>query len=83
MQYIIDPLEGALTQDKHCVLVDSETLRTVTCQAPLSMEFSRQDIWNGLPFPSPRDLPDPEMEPWSPALQTDYLSTEPPGKPQD
>ena len=40
-----------------------ETLWTVTCQAPLSMEFSRQEIWDGLPFPSPRDLPDPEIEP--------------------
>ena len=35
----------------------------VTCQAPLSMGFSRQEYWSGLPFPSPRDLPDPEMEP--------------------
>ena len=40
---------------------------TVTCQAPLSMEFSGQEYWSGLPFPSPGDLPDPEMEPGSPA----------------
>jgi len=37
--------------------------RTVTCQAPLSMDFFRQEYWSGLPFPSPRDLPDPEIEP--------------------
>ena len=41
----------------------------VACQAPLSMEFSRQEYWSGLPFSTPRDLPDPEIEPGSPALQ--------------
>ena len=41
---------------------------TVACQAPLSMEFSRQKSWNGLPFLSPGDLPNPGMEPGSPAL---------------
>ena len=45
------------------------------------MEFSRQEYWSGLPFPSPGDLPDPGMEPLSPALQADALSSEPPGKP--
>ena len=54
---------------------------TVTCQAPLSMEFSRQKYWSGLPFPSPRDLPDLGIEPRSPALQADSLPSEPPGKP--
>ena len=49
-------------------------------QAPLSMEFSRQEYWSGLPFPSPGDLPDPGIEPRSPALQADTLSSEPPGK---
>ena len=44
---------------------------TVACQAPLSMEFSRQEYWNELPFPSPGDLPDPETEPRSPALQAE------------
>jgi len=44
------------------------------------MEFSRQEYWNGLPFPPPRDLPDPENEPGSPALQTESLLSEPPGK---
>ena len=49
---------------------------TVACQAPLSMGFSRQEYWGGLPFPSPRDLPDPGIEPESPALQADSLPTE-------
>ena len=44
---------------------------TVAHQAPLSMEFSRQEYWSGLPFASPGDLPDPGMEPASPALQAD------------
>ena len=38
---------------------------TIVCQAPLSMEFSRQEFWNGLPFPTPGDLPDPGIEPTS------------------
>ena len=41
---------------------------TVVYQAPPSMGFSRQENWSGLPFPSPGDLPDPGIEPWSPAL---------------
>ena len=49
---------------------------TVACQAPLSMGFSRQEYWSGLPFPSPGDLPNPEIEPGSPALQADDLPTE-------
>ena len=44
---------------------------TVTCQAPLSMGFSNQEYWSGLPFPSPGDLPNPGIEPGSPALQAD------------
>ena len=54
---------------------------TVACQAPLSMGFSRQDYWSGLPFPSPWDLPNSGIEPGSPALQADALPSEPPGKP--
>ena len=54
---------------------------TVTRQAPLSMEFSRQEYWSGLPCPPPGDLPNLGMEPRSPALQTDSLPSEPPGKP--
>ena len=48
---------------------------------PLSMEFSRQEYWSGLPFPSPGDLPDPGIESRSPALQVDSLPSEPPRKP--
>ena len=54
---------------------------TVAYQAPLSMGFSRQEYWSGLPFPSPEDLPDPGIKPQPPALQTDTLLSEPPGKP--
>ena len=53
--------------------------RTVAHQAPLSMGFSRQEYWTGLPFPSPGDLPDSEIQPRSPALQADSLLTELPG----
>ena len=49
---------------------------TVACQAPLSIGFSRQEYWNGLPFLSPRDLPHPVIEPTSPALQVDSFPTE-------
>ena len=45
------------------------------------MGFSRQKYWSGLPFPSPEDLPNPGIEPGSPALQADALSSEPPGIP--
>jgi len=48
----------------------------VARQVPLSMGFSRQEYWSGLPFPSPGDLPDPRIEPRSPALQADSLPTE-------
>ena len=55
---------------------------TVTCQAPLSMEFSRPGYWNGLPFPSPGDLPNPGIKPMSRTLQVDSLPAEPQGKPK-
>ena len=55
----------------------------VAYQAPRSMEFSRQEYWSGLPFPFPGDLPNPGIEPRSPALQTDALLSEPPGKPEN
>ena len=51
------------------------------CQAPLSMELSRQEYWSGLPCPSPRDLPDSGIEAGSPALQANSLPSEQPGKP--
>ena len=53
---------------------------TVAHQAPLSLGFSRREYWSGLPFPSAEDLPDPGIEPGSPALQADSLPTELPGK---
>ena len=54
----------------------------VAHQASPSMGFSRQEYWSGLPVPSPGDLPDPGIEPRSPALQADTLTSEPPGKPK-
>ena len=54
---------------------------TVACQVPLSMGFSRQENWSGLPFPSPGDLSDPGMEPMSPALAGKFFTSESPGKP--
>ena len=55
---------------------------TIACQAPLSMEFSRQEHWSGLSFLSPGDLLDPEIKPRSFASQADSLPSEPSGKPQ-
>ena len=55
---------------------------TVARQVPLFMGFPRQEYWNGLPFPSPGDLPDPGIEPRFPALQADSLPTELQGKPK-
>ena len=54
---------------------------TVAHQAPLSMGFPRQVYYSGLPFPSPEDLPNPGIEPASPALADGFLVTETPGKP--
>ena len=68
-----------------CVLVTQSCLTLATPwgaarQAPPSMGFSRQEYWSELPFPSPGDLPDPGIEPRSPALQADSLPSEPPRK---
>ena len=54
---------------------------TVAHKAPSSVRFSRQEYRSGLPFPSPEDLPDPGIEPRSPTLQADTLTSAPPGKP--
>ena len=62
-----------------CVLFFA-TSWTLTYQAPLTMQFSRQGYWSGLPFPSPGDLPNPGIEPVCPALQADALPSEPPGQ---
>ena len=56
-----------------------QALWTVACQVPLSVGFSRQECWSGLPFPSPGDFPDSGIEPESPALQADSFLFEPPG----
>ena len=66
-----------------CVLVTQScpTLcdpKYIGCQAPLSMGFSRQEYWSGLPFPSAGDLPNPGIQPGSPILQADSLPFEPP-----
>ena len=53
----------------------------IACQVPLSMEFSRQEYWSGLPFPSPGDLANPGIEPGSPTLHVYSLPSEPPGTP--
>ena len=60
----------------------SATPWTVAYQAPLSMGFSRQEYWSGLPFSSPGDLPDPRIEPISPGLVGGFFTTEPSGKSQ-
>ena len=54
---------------------------TVVYQAPLSMGFLRQEYQSGLPFPSPENIPNPEIEPSSPGLAGKFFTTEPPGKP--
>ena len=68
----------------HSVVFDFATPWTIAHQAPLFMELSRQEYWNGLPFPTPGDLPDPGMESASlvcPALAGGFFTAVPPGKP--
>ena len=57
------------------------TARTVGCQAPPSVEFSRQEYWSMLPFSSPRDLSDPGIKPEFPVLADEFFTTEPEDKP--
>ena len=71
----------------HSRVVESRSVVSSLCDprdcrppAPLSMDLSGQEFWNGSPLPSPGDLPDPGIEPGSPALQADSLPSEPPGK---
>ena len=66
-----------------CVCSADQPPWTVAHQAPLSMKFSRQEYWSGLPFPPPGDLPNPGTEPPSPALTGRFFTTEPPGKPHE
>ena len=70
---------GALVATSHSILA---TPRTAARQAPLSVGFSRQEYWNGLPCPPPRDSLDPGIEPRSPVLQVDSVPTELQGKHQ-
>ena len=56
---------------------------TVAHQASLSMKFSRQEYWSGLPCPNPEDLPDPGIKRGFPTLQADSLPSEPQGRPFD
>ena len=65
------------------VVSDSATPWTVTYQVPLSLEFSRQEYWSGLPLPFPGDLPNRGIKPRFSTLQADSLSSEPPGKPHN
>ena len=67
--------ESEVTQS-YLILCNPMDCSLVAYQAPLSMGFSRQECWSGLPLPSPGDLPDPGIEPWSPALQADALPSE-------
>ena len=64
----------------YCYLLSCVRLFAWTHQAPLSVEFSGQEYWSGLPFPSPGDLPDPGIKPRYPTFQADSLPSEPPGK---
>ena len=70
-----------------CCLVAKSYIRLlvtpwpIACQTPLSMGFPRQEYCSGLPFPSPGNLPDPEIEPLFPSLAGRFFSAEPPGKP--
>ena len=71
-----------VVQSLSCVCL-SATPWTAAGQAPLSMGFPRQEYWSGLPFPCPRDLPNPGVEPESPALAGGFFTAEPPGKPPE
>ena len=87
---LLVPLLYALAQILYtCVCILSHSTRvqlfvttwTVVLQAPLSMGFSRQEYWSGLPLPSPGDLPNPGIKPVSPALACGFFTAELPGKP--
>ena len=72
---------GEWVSKSHSVMSYSCDPMDCSCQAPLSVEFSRQEYWSGLPFPSPRDLINPGIELSFPAFQADSLPYEPPGRP--
>ena len=72
-----------MATDNMCSVVSNSfaTPWTVAHKVPFSMGFPRQEYWSGLPFPSAGDLPDPGIEPQSPALAGRFFTIEPPGKP--
>ena len=71
------PIEYVFVVSQLCLTL-CDPMDYIAYQAPLSMGFSRQEYWSGLPFPSPGDLPDPRIELGSPAWQADSLPSEPP-----
>ena len=82
MSHILPP-ERPESESVSCSVLSDSLQPRGALQAPPSMEFSRQEYWSGLPSPSPGDLPDPGIEPGSPALQADSLPSEPLGKVKD
>ena len=77
--HVVACISGGGLVAKSCLTL--ATTWAVAHQAPLSMGFSRQEYWSGLPCPPPGDLPNPGIEPWSPALQASSSLTELQGKP--
>ena len=83
----LSPISISLNTYVLCCLVTQscptlcDLMNYIACQDPLSIEFSRQEYWNGLPFSPSGDLLDPVIEPGSPALHADSLPSEPPEKP--
>ena len=91
MSILCDPMDYSLPEGKEpvsstgasvCACEDSSVVPNSLrpCQAPLSMGFSRQEYWSGMPFPTLGALPYPGIEPESPALEADSLPLAPPGK---
>ena len=76
--HFVDYEHACMVSCFSCVLLFA-TIWPVAVQAPLSMVFSKQEYWSGLPCPPPGDLPNPGTEPRSPMLQVDSLLSEPPG----
>ena len=80
LHYITRTCVSVLSHFSHVRLF--AILWTITCQVSLSMGFSRQEYWSGLPGPPPGDLPNSGIKPRVPALEADALTSEPPGKPE-
>ena len=76
----IDVIQRGVSAVAKLCLTLSYPMYYKACQPPLSTEFSRQEYWSGLPFPSPGDPPDPEIESASPIHEGRFFSTAPPGK---